>query len=654
MSSDREACGLGSIIPMSCRGRAEAFARRLHSRLQTLGRPGPGLDESSDESSWIGRQSSVTSCQPRLSSSSDSDIFFDFDLESSGSPEEEEPPPPARRHPQDVDSGSALSLSTTERTSPVSEGSSDERYFDPDSSDCEGSRSEAPGEPGNKSKCPEGPALCNGHIPNHCAEHPSPRSTGGHRLDSSSATERHNKINTSRFGDLNTEEKNNCGVNHRITNCKDLPAGLPSTNQKHAELVSDSGDKEKECALRESFCKTDNDSQGTATAAEIEDDDDNPTPTNEFARSNNIHAFNGMDDCILSDESGCLCRANSLEDLSLEDEHIGENCTDVSAEVGEDGKSSRSDVDSAYCCSSFVRPKNLLIDCSISNSEIEQLSSLVPLRIDSDAGVTSGVESVPEDSVERPKNTDDEDEEEEDEEKDSRPRRVRRSSSLKSGKTPPGTPGRKKIVRFADVLGLDLADVRTFLDEVPRVPQSAYQDLLDVDLSVRAAGAEGVLLPSLARQPDRCLVPMFQQPGAQADFLDKVRERQVCLESAVVTDATFFTVSGVVRVRNLDFHKSVYVRYTLDGWRTFSDLQASYVDGSCDGFSDKFSFKLYAHTVGVGGKVEFAVRFQCRGLQYWDSNLGANYTFQCLPPVVAPATSLPLASPVDTWTASFY
>lgn len=53
--------------------------------------------------------------------------------------------------------------------------------------------------------------------------------------------------------------------------------------------------------------------------------------------------------------------------------------------------------------------------------------------------------------------------------------RMRRSSSLKSGKTPPGTPCRKKIVRFADALGLDLAEVRSFLDEIPNVPKSAYK-----------------------------------------------------------------------------------------------------------------------------------------------------------------------------------
>lgn len=38
-SGSERPCGLSSLLPlgMSCRGRAEAFARRLQSRLRTLG-----------------------------------------------------------------------------------------------------------------------------------------------------------------------------------------------------------------------------------------------------------------------------------------------------------------------------------------------------------------------------------------------------------------------------------------------------------------------------------------------------------------------------------------------------------------------------------------------------------------------------------------
>lgn len=54
-----------------------------------------------------------------------------------------------------------------------------------------------------------------------------------------------------------------------------------------------------------------------------------------------------------------------------------------------------------------------------------------------------------------------------------------RSTSLKTGKTPPNTPGRsKKAVRFADSLGLEFECVKLISqDELPTVPRSAYQDL---------------------------------------------------------------------------------------------------------------------------------------------------------------------------------
>ena len=247
--------------------------------------------------------------------------------------------------------------------------------------------------------------------------------------------------------------------------------------------------------------------------------------------------------------------------------------------------------------------------------------------------------------------------------------RVRRCSSLKSGKTPPGTPGRKKIVRFADVLGLDLADVRTFMDEIPKIPRSAYEDLQCSELldTTSSSLREGTLSDiqvsaciSGTTQQDRCLIPLFQQPSGQPYFIDRIRDDFVCLENAVVTDRVSYCVTGTVRVRNLDFHKTVHVRYTLDGWKTFADLQATYVSNSCDGFSDKFSFTLYAHTLQVGQRLEFAIRFQCRGGQYWDSNRGANYSFQCLPPadhISYVPMSMPMSIPItpdDHIPSSFY
>lgn len=222
-----------------------------------------------------------------------------------------------------------------------------------------------------------------------------------------------------------------------------------------------------------------------------------------------------------------------------------------------------------------------------------------------------------------------------DEDKEERIPRVRRCSSLKTGKTPPGTPGRKKIVRFADVLGLDLADVRTFMDEIPKIPTSAYDDLSDVDISISLSDqslcSNSSSIDTHHPKATKMLMPLFAQPGGESNFLERVRDNQVCLENAVVLDPVDLSVQGTVRVRNLDFNKSVHIRYTTDHWKTFADLQATYCSNSCDGFSDKFSFTLYVHTLAVGQKLEFAVRFHCKGCQYWDSNEGANYCFECLP-----------------------
>lgn len=232
--------------------------------------------------------------------------------------------------------------------------------------------------------------------------------------------------------------------------------------------------------------------------------------------------------------------------------------------------------------------------------------------------------------------TDDDD----DEEPIPRSERLRRSSSLKTGKTPPGTPGRKKIVRFADVLGLDLADVRTFMDEIPKIPNSAYDDLQSTLQS------NDMPVISLGQRCDKIIVPLFQQPSTLPNFLDVVEARNVALENAAVTDPICLTITGVVRVRNLDFHKSVHVRYSLDAWQSFSDLQAQYVEKSCDGFSDKFTFTLFGNSMEVGQRIEIALRFSCKGEQFWDNNQGINYCFQCLPATTVQNTT-PTVTPND-------
>ena len=111
----------------------------------------------------------------------------------------------------------------------------------------------------------------------------------------------------------------------------------------------------------------------------------------------------------------------------------------------------------------------------------------------------------------------------------------------------------KKFFRFADVFGLDLADVKTFLDEVPKVPKSAFQDLKDAELSDldsdsgsdRAFPVQPPSGPPISHQHGGhnsrktgpysavpTFSPLFSQPSGNSDFFNKLRDRKVILENA--------------------------------------------------------------------------------------------------------------------------
>ena len=190
-----------------------------------------------------------------------------------------------------------------------------------------------------------------------------------------------------------------------------------------------------------------------------------------------------------------------------------------------------------------------------------------------------------------------------------------------------------------------------YLDEVPRVPKSAFQDLKDADISdldsdsstshekvgmnriqenkaAKKTTSESIK-PQTPKSSAAGVKSLFVQPNGTPTMLNRLRDNKICLETAYPCDAQSI-VKGVVRVVNLDFHKKVSVRYTFDNWLTFSDADATYLSGTCDGFSDKFSFVVdTSQLIGNPGKrLQLCLHFQCLGNDYWDNNNGANYVFQ--------------------------
>lgn len=124
----------------------------------------------------------------------------------------------------------------------------------------------------------------------------------------------------------------------------------------------------------------------------------------------------------------------------------------------------------------------------------------------------------------------------------------------------------------------------------------------------------------------------FTQPVSLVSFKERVRLNKVHLETCHVNSiAGHVSVSCTIRVLNLAFDKSIIVRYTTDDWHTFTDSLASYVPGSNDGASDKFTstFSLTNRVsqLQVGQRIIFAVRYTVgRHQVYWDNNAGRNYS----------------------------
>ncbi|KAI9099554.1 putative phosphatase regulatory subunit, partial [Phlyctochytrium arcticum] len=91
---------------------------------------------------------------------------------------------------------------------------------------------------------------------------------------------------------------------------------------------------------------------------------------------------------------------------------------------------------------------------------------------------------------------------------------------------------------------------------------------------------------------------------------------------------------GSILVRNLDFGKSVTVRYTIDGWTTSSDVRATFgnvVSRNTWEFQgmDRFVFRIELNrefaTDAQYAHLQFAVKYEVLGQTHWDNNEGNNY-----------------------------
>ncbi|XP_076131882.1 uncharacterized protein LOC143114254 [Alosa pseudoharengus] len=178
----------------------------------------------------------------------------------------------------------------------------------------------------------------------------------------------------------------------------------------------------------------------------------------------------------------------------------------------------------------------------------------------------------------------------------------------------------KRRVSFADATGGDLVDVKEF----------AAFDSDDEDTAERWE-AEEARYRAAVREPTYHLHPEFQ--GLSGDeLMAAVRAHKVEVEPVSFDPDEPLAFSGKIRVLNISFQKSVYVRSTMDGWGTFFDYPADYLESSNDGESDLFSFKLSFAPPYLfhGARIDFVVRYETSNGEFWANNSGKNYSVTLL------------------------
>ncbi|OTF75380.1 phosphatase 1 binding protein-like protein [Euroglyphus maynei] len=244
----------------------------------------------------------------------------------------------------------------------------------------------------------------------------------------------------------------------------------------------------------------------------------------------------------------------------------------------------------------------------------------------------------------------------------------------------------KKNVRFADTLDQALEQVRYFMisPQMPPRRYSSYTPPLNNEWNTDSWHGTGANIKTNFMQNNSRLssipsmkhdylnntmninpryelvIANFTIPSLSLDFSQRLFERKVLLHSLTMAETTVY---GNVSVVNIHFVKKVFVRYTFDEWKTHIEREATYMLGSHDGHTDKFSFVIYArpqdfninnnnhhhyhsspfyHQIKSSSsnknnnepiaKMFFAIRFTIGdGQEFWDNNDGHNYQLDLKP-----------------------
>ena len=206
----------------------------------------------------------------------------------------------------------------------------------------------------------------------------------------------------------------------------------------------------------------------------------------------------------------------------------------------------------------------------------------------------------------------------------------------------------KKFVRFADSLGLDLVSVQLIKDN--NITSS------NNNFSWQTDNAQNQTLSKLSNKSQKqylVIIPCFTL--AKHMYHDNIQPNN-CKLIDYVFDNEGKILKFLIRVKNMSFEKHVFVRFTLNNWKSYTDVNSfftyltslkqlsksssSSISSSTSNQHDNFicvlslNHHLSKEETNTFLKFEFAVCYKPTDTEnhYWDNNNGLNYVFQCFYP----------------------
>uniref|UniRef100_A0A915PNH1 CBM21 domain-containing protein n=1 Tax=Setaria digitata TaxID=48799 RepID=A0A915PNH1_9BILA len=201
--------------------------------------------------------------------------------------------------------------------------------------------------------------------------------------------------------------------------------------------------------------------------------------------------------------------------------------------------------------------------------------------------------------------------------------KISRSKSLRSAfrSTTAPTSEMHKTVRFADSLGLDLVHKNYY-----EVDDFSYGYENDKSPFLSSSSSSN----KLSKRPQNVTLSLTKREERQdVEINHLIRTQFVCLQCIKFVD---MNIIGTINVLNIAYEKQVYVRYTIDNWRTNIESPGRFKHSFGGGDAvDEFTFFIsLPNDFPLGARCEFCIRYVVSGITYWDNNQGANYTIQAV------------------------